>query len=63
MWHTQTRLWRNDNGATAVEFALIATLIAVAVLVGAAALGNGLADGFQNMAGTVDAAAEVWQAD
>lgn len=46
-------LWRNTGGATAVEYALIATLISLAAMFGMSLLGGS----FANMIG--DAAREV----
>lgn len=34
--------WRDEEGATAIEYGLIAGLIAVVIAVGATALGDGL---------------------
>jgi pilus assembly protein Flp/PilA len=48
------RFLRNENGATAIEYALIAGIISVAVITGATSIGSGLstnlykaADGFK----------------
>jgi pilus assembly protein Flp/PilA len=36
------KFWRDEEGATAIEYGLIAGLIAVAIIAGATALGAGL---------------------
>jgi len=40
----------DDSGATAIEYGLIAALIALAIIVGAGALGNALNGKFQGIA-------------
>ncbi|MET3853305.1 Flp family type IVb pilin [Rhizobium sp. OAE497] len=40
------RLFRDESGATAIEYGLIAALISVALIAGASSLGNGLSDTF-----------------
>jgi pilus assembly protein Flp/PilA len=37
-----TRFLKNESGATAIEYGLIAALIAIAIIAGATALGNNL---------------------
>lgn len=44
------QLRRDDRGATAVEYGLIVTLIAVAIIVVVRAVGVGLTTEFQNVA-------------
>ena len=39
----------DDSGATAIEYGLIAALIALAIIVGAGALGNALNSKFQSI--------------
>jgi pilus assembly protein Flp/PilA len=39
-----------ENGVTAIEYGLIAALVAVAIIAGASALGTGLNDLFQRIA-------------
>lgn len=46
-------IFKNKSGATAIEYALIAALIAVAVIVGAGALGTAANDRLQNVANTI----------
>lgn len=41
---------KSEDGATAIEYALIATLLSVAIIGGASVLGTGLNDSFENVA-------------
>jgi pilus assembly protein Flp/PilA len=41
---------KDESGATAIEYGLIAALIALAIVVGATALGNALNKQFNNIA-------------
>lgn len=43
------KFWRDEEGATAIEYGLIAALIAVAAIVGMRALGKGLDDIFKDI--------------
>jgi pilus assembly protein Flp/PilA len=43
------RFAKDESGATAIEYGLIATLIAVAIIVGAGALGTKLNDVFNGL--------------
>lgn len=43
------KFWRDEEGATAIEYALIAALIAVAAIAGMNALGGGLKNIFQEI--------------
>lgn len=47
------RFAKDESGATAIEYGLIATLIAVAIIVGAKALGTQLNSTFQSLSDTV----------
>ena len=47
------RFMKDDSGATAIEYGLIATLIAVAIVGGASALGGSLNSRFTNLSATV----------
>jgi pilus assembly protein Flp/PilA len=40
------RLWKDDQGATAIEYALIAGLVSIAIYAGVAAFGGGVNDLF-----------------
>jgi pilus assembly protein Flp/PilA len=48
---------RDEDGVTAIEYGLIATLVAVAIIVGAGALGTKLNAVFNGLAGTLVAPA------
>ena len=47
------RFARNESGATAIEYGLIAALIAVGIIVAASALGDSLSDLFAGISGTL----------
>jgi Flp pilus assembly pilin Flp len=47
------RFYRHEGGATATEYAMLVVFIALAIAVGAQALGNGLTGLFQNIATTL----------
>ncbi|MDO9200271.1 MAG: Flp family type IVb pilin [Rhodoferax sp.] len=44
------RFMRDEEGVTAIEYGLIASLVAVAIILGATALGGGLNELFKNIA-------------
>ena len=46
------RFVKDESGATAIEYGLIATLIGVAIIAGATALGGALDSTFQGIADT-----------
>jgi pilus assembly protein Flp/PilA len=48
------RFVKDESGATAIEYGLIAALIALAIMVGAGALGNAIDDQFQSIADTMN---------
>jgi len=48
------RLRKNESGATAIEYGLIAALVAVAAIGAMTALGNSLDGIFTNVAGELD---------
>ena len=48
------RFVKNESGATAIEYGLIAALIALAIMVGAGALGNSLDAKFRDLASELD---------
>lgn len=50
------RFWNDEEGAVAIEYALLAVLIALIMAAGAALLGNGLNTIFTNIASCFDAA-------
>lgn len=50
-----SRFLKDESGATAIEYGLIAGLIAVAIITGATSLGGSLNNMFTNLSGKVDA--------
>lgn len=44
------RFLRDESGATAIEYGLIASLVAVAIISGASTLGNTLSNTFKGLA-------------
>ena len=50
------KFWKDEEGATAIEYALIAGLIAVVIIVALGALGNSISDMFNTIADEVDSA-------
>ena len=48
------RLLKDESGATAIEYGLIASLIAVAIIAGAKALGTSINGMFSNLANKVN---------
>ncbi|MHA6685096.1 Flp family type IVb pilin [Mesorhizobium sp. A556] len=46
----------DESGATAIEYGLIAALIALAIMFGAGALGNSIGGKFNTIAGKLDTA-------
>ncbi|HWK15133.1 MAG TPA: Flp family type IVb pilin [Rhizobiaceae bacterium] len=48
------RFAKDESGATAIEYGLIAALIALAIVAGAGALGNSLSNQFNRIAGKLD---------
>jgi pilus assembly protein Flp/PilA len=44
-----SRFVKNESGATAIEYGLIASLIAVAIITAATSLGSGIANTFTNV--------------
>jgi pilus assembly protein Flp/PilA len=51
-----TKFIRDENGATAIEYGLIAALIAVVIIVALTALGNNISLKFSTIAASVQAA-------
>ncbi|TCU26806.1 pilus assembly protein Flp/PilA [Rhizobium azibense] len=55
-----SRFLKDESGATAIEYGLIAALISVALIAGATTLGNSLNNTFQNISDKmVDAEAQT----
>jgi len=50
------RLMKDESGATAIEYGLIAALISVALITGATALGGSLNNTFSKLGGKLDTA-------
>ncbi|MEI9402441.1 Flp family type IVb pilin [Mesorhizobium argentiipisi] len=50
------RFAKDESGATAIEYGLIAALIALAIMIGAGALGTSLNAKFKNIADTLNSA-------
>jgi len=50
MFATLMDLWRNEDGATAIEYGLIAALIAVAAISAMQLVGTNLTSTFNNVA-------------
>jgi pilus assembly protein Flp/PilA len=51
MWRTFSKLMRNEDGATAIEYGLIAALIAVAAVTVMGTVGTNLSTTFNTIAG------------
>ncbi len=51
-----TRFAKDESGATAIEYGLIAALIAVAIITAVTALGTSLSSKFNNIAGSLNSA-------
>ncbi|MEQ8558607.1 MAG: Flp family type IVb pilin [Henriciella sp.] len=47
------RLFKNESGATAIEYGLIAALIAVAIIGAVGALGDSTSDTFNEVSGAI----------
>jgi len=45
--------WKDENGATAMEYGLIAALIAVVIITGVTAVGTSLSTTFTNISGNL----------
>jgi pilus assembly protein Flp/PilA len=48
------RFVKNESGATAIEYGLIAALVGIAIIAGATLLGGALNDTFTTVADTLD---------
>ena len=56
MQNVITRFIKDESGATAIEYGLIAALISVALIAGASALGNGVNNKFQEVSDALNSA-------
>ena len=54
MQNIVARFIKDEDGATAIEYGLLAALIGVAIVVGATSVGGRLNEGFNNVANVVD---------
>lgn len=52
--YTIRKMFRDSKGATAIEYGLIAALIAVAAIAGMSKLGTSLSTAFNNIGGKLD---------
>jgi pilus assembly protein Flp/PilA len=50
---TLKQFFRNEDGATAIEYGLIAALIAVVIITGVTAVGTQLSTTFTNLSGNL----------
>ncbi|MDG1417175.1 MAG: Flp family type IVb pilin [Maricaulis sp.] len=48
-----SRFFKDESGATAIEYGLIAALIAVVIIGAVTALGTGVSDNFNTVAGAL----------
>ncbi len=53
MFKSMSKFWKDESGATAVEYGLIAALIAVVIVVGATAVGSSTNGKLSDVANTV----------
>lgn len=53
MLTTLNNLWKNESGVTAIEYGLIAALIAVAIVVILGTVGTDLSSTFNTIAGDI----------
>lgn len=56
------KFWKDEEGATAIEYGLIAGLIAVAIIAGATALGDGLSGTFCRISNIIQNPGTTWAA-
>lgn len=56
MTKTFARLMKDESGATAIEYGLIAALISVALITGASALGGSLSNTFSGLSNKMKSA-------
>ena len=57
--NTVARFMNDESGATAIEYGLIAALIAVGIIAAATTLGNGLSNIFSAIGGRLDTASNL----
>ena len=56
MQNIVARFIKDEDGATAIEYGLLAALIGVAIVVGAGAVGDQLSNGFNDLGDTLETA-------
>ena len=56
MKNLMKKIWQDDDGATAVEYALMVALIAVAIIVAVRSLGTSVSEKFDTVAQAMDGA-------
>lgn len=56
MIHFIRKLWRNESGATAIEYALIAALIFLAIILSVSLTGNAVRNSYDDTANKVSGA-------
>ena len=54
MKNLMKKVWREEEGATAVEYALMVALIAVVIIVAVRSLGTSVSEKFDIVAGAID---------
>jgi len=54
MFSTLKAVWRDESGATAIEYGLIAALVSIAAIVAMGAMGNELGEMFNTVASELD---------
>ena len=54
MQNIVARFIKDEDGATAIEYGLLAALIGVSIVVGASVVGNELSDGFNDIGDTLE---------
>ena len=53
---TMIRLFKSEDGATAIEYALIAALVSIVAIVAMGSVGNSVNDSFSNVSSTLTSA-------
>ncbi|AMC13218.1 Flp family type IVb pilin [Liberibacter crescens] len=51
--------YKDESGATAIEYGLIAALVSVALIAGATALGNSISSTFMNLANKMNVSSAI----
>ena len=54
MYKIALAYWKNESGATAIEYGLIAALIAVVIITGVTAVGTNLSATFNTLSGKLN---------